>query len=216
MLEGPRAKRPPHISLAAMGLKMPFHRPGLFAALALVVAAGAASVLYVIHASSVHAEDKPPPDLARLILQPRPTAAPVAGFTGADGKRATLASFQGRTVILNLWATWCAPCVRELPQLVQLKAALPGVAVVAVNVGRDNTAETAAFLKSHGAGGLATYVDSDAALIRAFNTEGLPFSVVVDAKGYEIARAIGPCEWGTPAAIAYLRTLTAPTAHASS
>ena len=199
-----------------MGLKMPFLRPRLFAALVLAVAAGAVGVLYVIHTSTVHAAGKPPPDLARLIVQRSPAVAPAVGFTGADGKRATLASFQGRAVVLNLWATWCAPCVRELPQLVQLQSALPGVTVVAVNVGRDNPAETATFLRSHGAGRLSAYVDSDAALIRAFNTEGLPFSVVVDPKGRELARALGPCEWGTPAAIAYIRALTAPPAHASS
>jgi thiol-disulfide isomerase/thioredoxin len=199
-----------------MGLKMPFLRPRLFAALALLVAGGAASVLYVIHASAVHAGNKPPPDLARLILQQNPMSAPAVGFTGPDGNRVTLASFRGQTVILNLWATWCAPCVRELPQLAQVQSALPGVAVVAVNVGRDKTAETAAFLKSHGAGGLAAYVDTDAALIRAFNTEGLPFSVIVDPKGHAIARAVGPCEWGTPSAIAYLRILAAPAVHASS
>jgi thiol-disulfide isomerase/thioredoxin len=199
-----------------MGLKMPFLRPRIFAALALAVAAGAAGVLYVIHASAVHASDKPPPDLARLVLQHSPITAPAVGFDGADGKRASLASFQGRTVILNLWATWCAPCVRELPQLVRLQSALPAVSVVAVNVGRDNPAQTAAFLKSHGAGGLAPYVDSNAALIRAFNTEGLPFSVIVDPNGHELARAVGPCEWGTPAAIDYLRMFTAAKARPSS
>jgi hypothetical protein len=102
--------------------------------------------------------------------------------------------------------------VVELPQLAKLSSALPGVTVVAVNVGRDNAAGTAAFLKSHGAAKLAVYVDSDSAMLRAFEISGLPLTVLLDPKGREIARAVGPCDWGTPAAVAYLRSLTAPRA----
>jgi thiol-disulfide isomerase/thioredoxin len=199
-----------------MGLNMPFRRHRLLAALALLIAVGAASVLYVIHSSAVHAELKLPPELAHLALEPTPTAAPMVGFTGKDGNRATLASFQGRYVLLNLWATWCAPCVRELPQLARLKSAVPGLDVLAVNVGRDDAIQTAAFLQSHGAGGLPAYRDSDVALIRAFGTVGLPFTVLLDPKGREIARAVGPCEWGAAAAISYIRALTTPPASASS
>jgi len=195
---------------------MPFQRPRLLAAVALVIAAGVASVLYVIHTSAVHAVGRPPPDLARLIVETKPLSVPFVGFGETSGKRVTLTSFQGRYILLNLWATWCAPCVGELPQLAKLTSALPGVAVVAVNVGRDNAAETAAFLKSHGAAKLAVYVDSDSALLRAFEAAGLPLSVLLDPKGREIARAVGPCEWGTPASVAYLRTLMGAPSQASS
>jgi thiol-disulfide isomerase/thioredoxin len=193
-----------------MSPKMPFLRPRLLAVFVLLVAAGAIGVLYVIQPGPVHAVLRPPLDLAKLFVQPRPLATPAVAFAESDGKRDTLASFQGHYVLLNLWATWCTPCVRELPQLARLKSALPRLAVVAVNVGRNDVAQTAAFLKSHAADGLSVYVDSDAALIRAFDAQGLPFSVLVDPKGREIARAIGPCEWGTQTAVTYLRTLTAP------
>lgn len=188
---------------------MPFQRPRLLTAIARLIAASIVSVLYVIPVSTVHAAGKPPPDLARLILQPKPVAAPAVGFAEGSGKRNTLASFQGHYVLLNLWATWCAPCVGELPQLAKLTSALPGVSVVAVNVGRDNAAATASFLKSHGAAKLAVYVDSDSEMLRAFEISGLPLSVLLDPKGREIARAVGPCEWGTPASVAYLRSLIA-------
>jgi thiol-disulfide isomerase/thioredoxin len=192
-----------------MSPEMPFQRPRLLAAIAPLIAAGLASVLYVIPASTVHAAGKPPPDLARLIVQPKPVATPAVGFSEGSGKRDTLASFQGHYVLLNLWATWCGPCVGELPQLAKLASAFPGITVVAVNVGRDNATQTAAFLKSHGAAKLAVYVDSDSAMLRAFEISGLPLSVLLDPKGREIARAVGPCEWGTPASVAYLRALTA-------
>jgi len=186
------------------------------AILAFLVAAGAASVLYVIHPSAVHEGLRPPPELARLVLQPGHPRVPDVGFAEADGKRELLASFRGRYVLVNLWAPWCAPCVRELPQLARLKSALPGLQVLAVNVGRENAAQTGAFLKSHNAGALSVYVDRDVALIRTFNTTGLPFSVLVDRGGHEIARALGPCEWDSPRAISYLRTLTGSPLRAAS
>jgi thiol-disulfide isomerase/thioredoxin len=195
---------------------MPFSKIRLLAVLALLVAAGVISVLYVIPASAVHAAAPPPSALARLTLDRTPAALPVVAFADADGKRAMLASFRGRYVLLNLWATWCAPCVRELPQLAQLKAALPGLVVVTVNVGRENAADTKAFLGAHGAGSLPVYVDSDAALLRAFNLQGLPFTTLVEPSGREIAQATGPCEWAAPAAVAYLRALTSPAARAPS
>jgi thiol-disulfide isomerase/thioredoxin len=188
---------------------MPFQRPRLPATIALLLAAGIVSVLYVIHPSTVHAMGRPPADLARLIVEPKPLATPTVTFGEEGGRRDTLASFQGRYVLLNLWATWCAPCVGELPQLAKLTSALPGVTVVAVNVGRDNAAATAVFLKSHDAAKLAVYVDSDSAMLRAFGISGLPLSVLLDTKGREIARAVGPCDWGTAASVAYLRALTA-------
>lgn len=184
----------------------------MIAALVLIVLAGAAGVWYVIHANPVPVKAGPPPELARLGVLPAPETAPGVGFADADGKRVTLASFRGHAMLVNLWATWCAPCVRELPELAHLKSALPGLDVVAINVGRDNAAETAQFLRAHGADGLSVYVDRDAALIRAFAIQGLPFSVLLDADGREIARALGPCEWSAPSAIAYLRKLAAPRA----
>jgi len=195
---------------------MPFLRLRLPIALTLLAAVSAAGVLYVIPVTAVHAAARPPSDLARLELQHEPAAAPEVAFTGAGGKRDSLAAFRGRYVLLNLWATWCAPCVRELPSLARLKAALPGMTVLAVNVGRDGESQTTAFLKAHGADALPVYVDSGAGLIGAFGIEGLPFSALIDPKGRVIARAVGPCEWGSPAAITYLRELTTPAARAPS
>jgi thiol-disulfide isomerase/thioredoxin len=194
---------------------MPFLRVRTLIVLALLLLAVAVSVLYVIHTRPVHARLTPPAELARLEWEATPRPVPAIGFAAVDGKRSTLAAFAGHFVVLDLWATWCAPCVRELPQLAALKSALPGLVVVPVNVGRNTAAQTAAFLNAHGAAKLAAYVDSDAAFIRAFNAQGLPVSVLIDPEGREIARALGPCDWGTPAAIAYLRHLIAPAAPSS-
>lgn len=136
---------------------------------------------------------------------------PEVAFTDAAGRRHALGAFRGRYVLLNLWATWCAPCVKELPALARLQAALPAgrLWVVAVNVGRGNTSDTLAFLKAHDAGSLPAYRDSDAALTRAFGAVGLPLTVLIDPQGREIAQASGPADWDDEAAIAYFKALTA-------
>ncbi len=77
-------------------------------------------------------------------------------------------------MLVNLWATWCAPCVQELPSLVKLQQAVPGLKVLAVDVGHDKPEKAAAFLKSHKAGSLGVYVDTELALLRAFGAYGLP------------------------------------------
>jgi len=182
---------------------------------ALILAGAVAAVLYEMKLRPVHERELLPTALAHLELQPAPKSVPSVGFTEANGKRDTLASFRGRYLLLNVWATWCAPCVRELPALATLKERLPGLTVVAVNVGREDAAHTQEFLKEHGAASLAVYLDSDIALLHAFNMQGLPFSLIIDPNGREIARAVGPCEWGTPAAVSYLRSLMAPP-HAAS
>jgi len=172
-----------------------------------------ALVLYVIRSSPVH--ETPPPSLAALQADPAPKILPSVAFTGVDGRAQSLEAFRGRVVILNVWATWCAPCVRELPALGHLAQALgqDNLVVVAVNAGRDSTTETAAFLKSHSAGNLIAYRNPDLSLLQVFGAQGLPFSVLIDTKGREIARASGPLTWDDPAAVAYFRSLAA---HAAS
>jgi len=195
---------------------MPRRFPGILVSLAAVILGAALAillvVLYVIRSSPVH--ETPPLALAALIPEPSPKPLPVTAFVDAQGHTSSLAAFRGRVVILNLWATWCAPCVRELPALGRLAAALgPGVTIVAVNAGHDDAAATAQFLKAHGAADLAGYRDPELSLLAAFGSQGLPFSVLIDAKGREIARASGPMGWDDPAAVAYFKSLGA---HAAS
>jgi thiol-disulfide isomerase/thioredoxin len=182
----------------------------LYAIGAVLAAAALAAVLYGMRGGTVHADTAPPAALAPFAASVKPAAVPQVAIGDATGARLTLASFKGRYVLLNLWAPWCAPCVKELPALARLKAAVPKaqLAVVAVDVGRGSAADARSFLDGHNAKALDTYVDSNIALLRAFGAYGLPLTILIDPQGREIGRAVGPAQWDNPDAISYFRSLT--------
>jgi thiol-disulfide isomerase/thioredoxin len=173
-----------------------------------VVIALVSGFLYGKGLLNVHQGLGPPPVLAALRLEKAPKPAPAVAFHDVAGGSHRLSQFSGRYVLLNLWATWCAPCVAELPALAKLSRLAPGLKVVAVDVGRDGAAQADAFLKSHQAGGLSTYVDSDIALVRAFGAYGLPMTVLIGPDGKVVAKAEGPAAWDDPASIAYFKRIT--------
>jgi thiol-disulfide isomerase/thioredoxin len=162
-------------------------------------------VLYGIGALPVNAAPRMPKPLAAV----NPAkAAPAVTFTDAKGVRQTLKSYQGKYVLLNMWATWCAPCVAELPALARLKAAAPNITVLAVDLTRKETpAKSAAFLKEHNAAALGANVDSASMFMRSFVVPVMPTTVLIDPKGRVVARAEGPAEWASPASIAYFKNL---------
>lgn len=185
--------------------------PGILALLAATIIGAALVGLYLLRPSG----ESKPEALAALTADPEPKAVPELTVIDQAGNKVSLAKFRGHVVILNMWATWCAPCVRELPALGRLKSALDSgkIALVTVNASHDTAAQTAAFLKAHDAADLPVYRDPDLSLLSGFGSQGLPFSVLIDAKGREIARASGPMQWDDPAAIAYFKSLAA---HAAS
>jgi len=174
----------------------------------LVGIGGAAALLYGIPASSVHAGGEPPAILDRLELAEDRPAAPDPGFYGADGSPVKLTQFRGRFVVLNLWATWCTPCVAELPALARLQAELGDeFAVVAVDLEKLDAKTVQEFLQRHNAGALAVYIDRDRKMMSAYTAFALPLTAIIDPEGREIARSLGPQEWDHPDAVAYLRSL---------
>jgi thiol-disulfide isomerase/thioredoxin len=164
----------------------------------------AMGVLYGI--GPVHAKSAMP---APLEVDAKAPPVPKAAFVDEKGGKHTIADFKGRYVLVNLWATWCAPCVKELPSLVKLQQAVPGLKVLAVDVGHDKPDAAAAFLKSHKADSLGVYVDTELALLHAFGAYGLPTTVLIDPKGKEVAKAQGPAEWDAPVFVAYFKSLAA-------
>jgi len=148
-----------------------------------------------------------PDSLAKLKSEPAKSV-PAVTFVDASGATHSLTEFRGHYVLLNLWATWCAPCVRELPSLSRLQAAagIKAVEIIPVNVGRGTSPETAAFLKSNKAN-LPVYLDTRSAFLHAFGAFGLPLTVLIDPQSREIARASGAVAWDAKDSISYFKAL---------
>ena len=140
-----------------------------------------------------------------LNREAKPTAS--AAFADADGGAASLADFRGKVVLVNVWATWCAPCVREMPTLDRLEAALGGedFAVVAIAVDRQGLPAVARFYDTYGIADLPPFVDPSYAVPRALGVVGLPTTLLLDRAGREIGRLVGGAEWDSPEAIALIR-----------
>jgi thiol-disulfide isomerase/thioredoxin len=128
---------------------------------------------------------------------PRP--APALTFTGRDGTPRSLADFRGRWVLVNLWATWCAPCVREMPSLDRLQAALgTRLAIVAISEDRGAAPVVDPFLEKLGLKQLAIYLDPKGAAGQALKARGLPTSVLIDGEGRMVGMLEGAAEWDSP------------------
>lgn len=156
-------------------------------------------------------------ELAAFKVTERPAPAPELAFKAPDGRDLTLADFRGKVVLLNLWATWCAPCRHEMPALDRLQETLggPGFEVVAVNIDTRNPDRARTWLAETGIRHMANYTDHSAKIFqdlrkvgRAF---GMPTTLVIDAKGCELGHLAGPAEWASEDALALVRAaLSAP------
>ncbi len=128
-------------------------------------------------------------------------AAPATAFHGPAGADVTLATFKGRPLLVNLWASWCAPCVKELPTLDALARAQQGkLNVVAISQDDAPHASVVAFLKTHKIATLDPYQDPKMGLSGALNAEVLPTSILLDANGKEVWRYVGDQDWTSAAA----------------
>ena len=148
-----------------------------------------------------------PAAAAELALsEPKPL--PEVTFENADGEQVSLADFRGQVVVLNLWATWCAPCRDEMPSLDRLQAEHgegDDLEVVALSLDRGNIDKIKLFFEEVGVANLDIYRDPTAQASRALLAPGLPTTVVIDREGHEIGRVLGPAEWDGEATVALLR-----------
>jgi thiol-disulfide isomerase/thioredoxin len=182
--DGPSANRPPHIALEL---------PVLLSRLLTVFALGLGLL-----AGGCDRETAPP-------AQPQPqverrfAGSELPDFTFRDpaGKTLRLASLTGKPLLINLWATWCAPCVAELPALDRLAAASGGaLKVLTVSQDMAQPEKIAGFLAERGVRQLEPWLDPDNSLAFHYKAEVLPTSILYDAQGREVWRFTGPREWG--------------------
>ena len=147
---------------------------------------------------------------AFLVKADRPLV-PDLSFKDAQGSDIKISKWRGRVVLLNLWATWCAPCRKEMPTLADLQEQLGSkdFEVVALSVDRKGIEASSTFLKETGADSLGLYVDETNKSLDDLQALGLPVTVLIDRKGREIGRLLGPAEWNSPQAIALIKAAVA-------
>jgi thiol-disulfide isomerase/thioredoxin len=146
-------------------------------------------------------------EVAALAVAANPIRVPDLAFQDAGGQSRTLADWRGRTVLFNLWATWCVPCRKEMPALDALQAKLGGdtFQVVAVNIDTRNLEKPKAWLKEVGVERLGYFADPSAKVFQELKAAGkafgMPTTLLIDPSGCEIATLAGPAEWASEDAV---------------
>ncbi|HEX4738147.1 MAG TPA: TlpA disulfide reductase family protein [Allosphingosinicella sp.] len=137
--------------------------------------------------------------------------APTAEFEDPDGEKVSFAVFEGKPLLVNFWATWCTPCVAEMPTLDALAGEMKGrVQVVTLSQDQDGRAKVAAFFNQHRFKTIEPYLDPQMEMTSALQLGALPTTILYDAKGHEIWRAVGPEDWQSDRAKALLNEAFQP------
>src|ERR1700733_10702271 len=154
-------------------------------------------------------------EVAALTMATTPLRLPDLAFEDADGNQKKLSDWRGRTVLVNLWATWCVPCRKEMPALDRLQTKLGGkdFQVVAINIDTRDPEKPKNFLKEANLSRLGYFTDDKAKVFQDLKAIGgalgMPTSVLVDGQGCEIATIAGPAEWDSDDAVKLITAATA-------
>jgi thiol-disulfide isomerase/thioredoxin len=157
-------------------------------------------------------------EVAALTMATVPLRLPDLAFWDADGRPKKLSDWRGRTVLVNLWATWCVPCRKEMPALESLQTRLggPNFEVVAINIDTRDPEKPKNFLNNAHLTRLGYYNDQNAKVFQDLKAMGralgMPTSVLVDGQGCEIATIAGPADWGSEDAIKLIQAAVKPVA----
>ena len=150
-------------------------------------------------------------DMRKLIVHSEPGRSSDAPFTAEDGSEMTLSAYEGQFVVLNFWATWCAPCRVEMPHLSELQAQIGGsdINVVTIATGRNAPPAMADFFAEIGVDNLPLHRDPRQNLAREMGVLGLPATLILDRNGQEIARLQGEANWSDENALAVIEAVLA-------
>jgi thiol-disulfide isomerase/thioredoxin len=137
----------------------------------------------------------------------RPVRSPPGRFSTPGAASARLSDYRGRGVVFNFWATWCAPCIREMPDLDRLKTLVAenGIDVLALSEDRKGVDRVTKFYKSAEIKNLEILLDDNGGILRDSRVRGLPTTLLINAKGKEVARVLGAAVWDTKDVVAFIR-----------
>ncbi len=148
-------------------------------------------IIFIFLISNSYASDVS--NIKNLIINKEPKKYEVITFLDIDKNQINLSDFEGNLVLLNFWATWCAPCKKEMPSLdlLQTNKDLNNLKIFAINVGKDNIKKANKFFDDLKIKNLNIYLDSPVTLAKKFELRGIPTSVLFNKEGFEFARIIG-------------------------
>lgn len=190
-------------------------RPFVLSVIALVVVIGCA--LYYLatefshthsnHGAVIASESGTASAPLSFAFLDRARAVPELSFIDGDGRAHTLVEFKGSPVLLNIWATWCVPCRKEMPSLDRLQAELGGshLFVLPLSIDRQGLPVVKAFYAELGLQSLGIFLDQSGSAASEVNAIGLPTTLFIDSSGREIGRKVGPAEWDSPETVALVR-----------
>jgi len=181
------------------------------AAIAAVIAAGAVTLIFTHRGGDSSGTPPLAGTVAHFSLSNPRLPAPDVAVGDVDGKDVPWSALKGRVVLVNFWATWCLPCLKEMPALDRLQARVgkDDLLVAAVSIDRGGRATAEPWLRSHGIGNLMLFLDPQSRAALAFRVAELPVSVLIDRSGKVVGRMVGPAEWDAPEAEALVRHVAA-------
>ena len=208
--DGPPANRPPHMALAPFGSELPvLSSPSLKLAIL-------SSTLLLAGCDRQSGDKAQPAEAAATAVTPAMTvvggidrshkgsALPDFQLKDGAGKELNLASLKGKPLLINLWATWCAPCIAELPQLDAIAAKNPAMKVLAINQDTQKLDIVAKFLTDRKVTKLEPWLNPDNSAMFHYEAETLPTTVLYDSTGKEVWRTSGPRDWASAETAALL------------
>ena len=162
--------------------------------------------IYIITISQGHTGEKP--DIKNLVLTKNLKVYKNVIFKDANQKDVDLTDYKGKLIILNFWATWCAPCKEEMPSLdnLQTNSDLTNLKIFPINISQENLTKAEIFFKELNIKNLDIYFDSPITLAKKFSLRGVPTTILLDKKGREFARIIGSIDFDNKEFINWLKS----------
>ena len=162
--------------------------------------------IYLIITNFSYASEKP--DIKNLVLIKNPKIYEDVIFKDINQKNVDLDDFKGKLILLNFWATWCAPCKEEMPSLddLQLNSNLSNLKIFPINIGQEDRSKSEFFFKELNIQNLEIYIDASITLAKKFALRGVPTTILINKEGKEFARIIGSIDFNSEKFINWLKT----------